>query len=302
MEWLQSHFFEGEYFSRPDWDAIHARVEEDFRSLDQHQLWCDIARSWLEKLQTRLPDRYSIHESENFAFLTLEQEKYVNNLLAYLEKTLRRILRTLPDIASDDGYGKHVVLMFDDIDHYYSYISHFYSDDGEYGLSSGIYLNKGYGHFAFPYTNITDAEPVIVHEMTHALVSHLSIPLWLNEGMAVNVENNFTGYSGLRIDNEMIQAHQGFWGEEEIQEFWNGDSFSRTDEGQRLSYELAQLITNTLAQDYDVFVNFVNKAHFSDGGKQAASEIYEGDLGGLLVNLLGEADWSPKPELWSSES
>ena len=181
-------------------------------------------------------------------------------------------------------------------------ISHFYSDDGEYGLSSGIYLNKGYGHFAFPYTNITDVEPVIVHEMTHALVSHLSIPLWLNEGMAVNVENNFTGYSGLRIDNEMIQAHQGFWGEEEIQEFWNGDSFSRTDEGQRLSYELAQLITNTLAQDYDVFVNFVNKAHFSDGGKQAASEIYEGDLGGLLVNLLGEADWSPKPELWSDES
>lgn len=120
MDWLQPHFVEIDSFPRPDWDAIHKNVETNHSDVDQHLLWCGIAEVWLGELLKRLPDEYDLHESENFIFLTLADKKYVDNLLGYLEKTLKRILRALPGIASDDRYGKHAVLMFDNIDQYYS--------------------------------------------------------------------------------------------------------------------------------------------------------------------------------------
>ena len=301
MDWLQQHFNESENFPRPNWDAIYAAVDDNYKDIDQHKLWCEIAKIWMRKLKTKLPDEYSIYESDNFLLLTSQKNEYVTKLQTFLENSLKTILRTLSKIANDDGYGKYVVLIFDDIDDYYAYMSYFYPDEGEFGLSSGIYLNDGYGHFAFPFQDLMYAEPIAAHELTHALLSHLPIPLWLNEGLAVNIEDLITGFKSFRMDNEMARRHQAFWGEEEIQEFWKGDAFSRIDEGQELSYHLAQFSVQLLSQDYNHFVKFVNSAHHSDAGESAANEIYGGSLGGLLTNILGDYDWSPKPQLWKEK-
>ena len=301
MDWIQQHFTEAEGFPRPNWEAIYECVDKDHKEIDKHELWTNIARAWMERLKTRLPAEYALHESDNFILVTSETDKYVKNFLGFLEQTLKKIMRTLQGIASDDGYGKYVVLIFDDIDSYYSYLSYFYPEEGVFGTSSGIFISAGYGHFAFPYQDIAIAEDIAAHEMTHALLSHLPIPLWLNEGLAVNIENHLTGSAQFRLDNEMIHRHQEYWGVAEVQEFWVGASFGRADEGQELSYHLAQFAVNALSQDYDTFVQFTNKAHYSDGGESAANEVYEGSLGGLLTNLLGDEDWSPKPESWNEE-
>jgi len=298
MEWLDQHFKELDGFPRPNWEAIYEDVDKNFKELEQHDLWCDIARSWMGRLTSRLPSNYSIHESENFILVAAESDKYVTLFQEFLERTLKKILSTLPNIASDNGFGKHVVLLFDNIDHYYSYIFHFYSDDREYGLSAGVYLNNGYGHFAIPHQELNYVESTASHEMTHALVSHLPIPAWLNEGMAVSIENLLTGSAPLEMNNEIFAEHQSFWGEEEIQEFWSGDAFSRSDEGQKLSYHLAQFAVNALSKDYDSFVEFANKAHYSDGGESAAKEVYEGSLGNLISQFFGEGEWGPKSETW----
>ena len=98
------------------------------------------------------------------------------------------------------------------------------------------------------------------------------------------------------MDNKLLARHQLFWGEKEMQEFWSGKSFQRTDEGQELSYNLAQWIVNSLSQDYDLFIQFVNKAFSSDGGEAAAKECYGGSLGNFMNKFLGEGIWEPKPE------
>ncbi len=256
----------------------------------------------MSKLKEKLPEAYLIHESNNFILLTSEKNTYVSSFLKFLEKSLKEILNILPGIASDDGYGKYIVLIFDDIDEYYSYMSYYYPDEGEFGLSAGVYLNKGYGHFAFPHQDLMYAEPIAAHELTHALLANLPIPLWLNEGLAVNIEDHLTGFKPFRMDKEMATRHQAFWGKNEVQEFWSGDSFSRIDEGQELSYHLAQFAVQYLAQDYDVFAKFVNSAHHSDAGESAAKELYDGSLSSLLFNILGENDWSPKPESWGDNA
>lgn len=249
-------------------------------------------------MRSELPNSYALHDSDNFFLLTTETDRYVSNFLRFLESTRKRILKTLHGIASDEGYGKHVVIIFDEMDHYYSYISYFIEKDGEYGLSSGAYLNKGYGHFVFPHQDLSYAETITSHEMTHALLSHLPIPLWLNEGLAVGIENFLTGSAPLRMDNEMYGKHQSFWDEETIQEFWSGKVFSRSDEGQELSYHLAQFAVDTLSQEYDNFIQFANKADYADGGESAANEVYEGSLGNLINHYFGDGAWSPQPELW----
>ena len=294
MNWIYDHFEDIDNFPRPNWESIYKTIEEKHQDADLHELWCDIARSWSNKLNESISNESLVHESDNFILVTSESDRFVSLFLPFLERTLKRILSSLEGISSDAGYGKHIVLVFEDIDKYYSYLSFFYPNEGVYALSSGVYLNRGYGHFVFPAQDVTTAESVAVHEMTHALLAHLPIPLWLNEGIAVNMESELTGFPLLKMEKREYVKHQRFWGEEEIQEFWFGDSFSRPDEGDTLSYHLAQFAVHSLSRDYDTFVDFVNKAHHSDCGESAAHEVYEGSLGNLIAQYFGEGDWSPK--------
>jgi len=302
MKWLDQHTEAHNRFPRLNWEAINSHVDSHHKECDQHELWCSIARAWMEKLKSTLSSDYAIHESDNFLVVTTESDRYVSLLTAFLERTLKRIVSTLDGIASDAGFGKYVVLIFDDIDDYYAYLSYFYSEDGVYGLSSGIYINDGYGHFAFPHQDVTYAEPIIAHEMTHALVAHLPIPAWLNEGMAVSIEDLLAGSAPLMMTEELYARHQAFWGEKEIQAFWSGEVFHRADEGQELSYHLARFAVNSLSGDFEAFKQFANLASYTDGGAAAAHEVYGEGVENLIIQFFGEGNWAPRPEAWDQSA
>ena len=73
--------------------------------------------------------------------------------LAYAEKTRSRVHQLLPGIASGEEYGKFVMLVLHDHDAYYYYITNYYTDvpnADELAFSSGMYINRGYGHFVSP--------------------------------------------------------------------------------------------------------------------------------------------------------
>ncbi|RBP51251.1 hypothetical protein [Arenicella xantha] len=298
MDWINSHFSLHEKLPRPDWDGIYRYVDSNVVSQDHNALWCDIARTWMRELIAHLPAGYAQTETDNFILVSNETIRYNNNFLGFLERCRKRLLSTLRGIASDAGYGKHVVVIFGEIDHYYDYVSFYGPQEGTYGLSSGMYLNYGYGHFVFQHDNLDNAELIAAHEMTHALVDHLPIPAWLNEGMAVNMEAAICGQMPVLLDREMFNKHQRFWGEAEMQEFWRGDSFFRPDEGQALSYQLAQILVTNLSENYSAFVEFANQANRDDGGEAAIDSVFDISLGDMVANFLGEGDWWPQPETW----
>src|SRR5207247_6744848 len=109
--------------------------------------------------------------------------------LAFVELTRKRVLQVLDGVASGDFSGKVCLLIFEDEDRYYQYVSNYYEDGGEYAFSGGMFLQRGYGHFVFVDSEIAVMEPTIAHELTHCLLQHLPLPAWLNEGTAVTTEH-----------------------------------------------------------------------------------------------------------------
>ena len=297
MDWINDHFAIIEGFPRPNWETINNHVSNNIIEKDENDLWCDIATIWVNKIKAVLSPKYSIYESRNFLLLTAENINFSKSLLNFLDITLSKILKTLNGIASDDGYGKYVVIIFDNLDLYYSYISYFYPDEGEFASSGGVYLNKGYGHFVFPHQEIFFAQSVASHELCHALLAHLPLPLWLNEGITVNIEKMIMGTSTPLMDHVMIKEHMDFWDEDKIQEFWSGESFSRPDDGQHLSYHLAQFLVQSLSKEYRTFKDFILQADYPDGGESAANTVYNNSLGYLVEGLLGNGDWAPNRTL-----
>ncbi len=143
---------------------------------------------------------------------------------------------------------------------------------------------------------MNEAEATAAHELTHACLAHLPIPLWLNEGIAVTIESDMCGTYPLQMTPERLDQHSRYWNAETIQDFWNGKSFSSSDDGQSLSYELARYCVRSLSHDYEDFRKFANNANYRDSGESAAGDVYGGSLGGLIEQFFGPGDWSPNTE------
>jgi hypothetical protein len=278
-------------FPRPDWAAIDRLISQSPES-EAHELWRAAARAWVESTARHLGPPYKVMETPSFLFLTPLSERNNGLITAFAEKALRQVSRKLDGLAETDVYGKRVILLFETQDAYYEYCAYFYPD-GEHPLSAGVFLNADYGHIAIPYYDVAETEATLAHELTHNCLRALPIPVWLNEGLAVTIENELCGNRPLRMDPDRFGEHEAFWNEETIQEFWSGRSFGRVDEGNGLSYELARYCIRALAHDIPSFIEFARRASHEDGGEAAAVEIYGGSLGGLMQQFFGPGEWSP---------
>lgn len=259
-------------------------------------------RAWLLHLRDAFGPPFRLLETDA-AFVLSAREKHVAKAAAdYVARTRRRVAAVLGGVARFAAGEKSILLMVEDDDAYYRYISHYYADGGEYAFSSGVFLNAGCPHFVVKGADLTHVEPVIVHEMTHSALAHLKLPRWLDEGIAVNTEHRITGAPRLiYTPQELRQKHLAFWGEAEIQQFWSGRSFLRTDDGNLLSYELARIMVERMATDWSRFAGFAQHAERADAGAQAAAAQLEVDLGAYACALLERpmtAQWSPDPARW----
>jgi hypothetical protein len=142
-----------------------------------------------------------------------------------------------------------------------------------------------------------------MHELAHALVHHLPLPVWLNEGIAVAMQWLWARQSPAPFASatpftaEGIREQRQHWNEATIQRFWSGRAF-RDPHLQRVAYPLALLLVTRLAGNYDRLLRFANAASFGDAGADAFSTAYGEPLSRLLEPLLGSGPWQPNPASW----
>lgn len=287
----------------PDWPAIATQEHAGWSQAERDAFWTGAADQWARALAASLGPQYRVDTSARFVLLSAMAPARNADFLRFCESARRWIVRNLGPLARAEQGGKHLCLVFADPDDYYDYIAHYYPEGGEYAMSSGLFVDAGYGHFALCEHDTDAMQPVIAHELTHALLSHWPIPAWLNEGMAVNTEHSlFPRLSDPRLalysPQEMRAKHAAFWNPERIQAFWSGAAFLGADEGSLLSYDLARAMVALAACEHEDFVAFLQRAQAGDSTAAAAEDCLGYPVEHLVQAILGEGDWAPRPGQW----
>jgi hypothetical protein len=288
-----------------DWPAIEAWLSglpsDEIRAVAK----ADCQRAWLLHLRDSLGGPYEVHESAQCFLLAPYTGKPAEETLKFVARTRGRIEATLEGLAQNRPTDREILIVFENPEAYYRYVAHAYPDQGEFSFSSGMFLHAGCPHFVTTHDEMHTVERVIAHEMTHASLAHLRIPLWLNEGIAVNTEDRLMGRLSKQFTPaEMRDKHLAFWSEETIQEFWSGASFHRSDEGNLLSYDLGQILVEILAPDWPRFSAFVQAADYEDSGNSAARVHLGMELGDAVASMFerpSSKGWRPHPEKWLEE-
>ena len=277
-------------FPLADWQALRESV--DALPGERRAAWLDCERAWLLHFRDALGAAFRLDESSGAFLLSSLERRPARAVLEYMGRTLKRIEVVLEGIAQPPPLGKEILIVFEDHDSYYRYVSHYYPEKGEFALSGGMHIDSGCGHYVAQGKDLHEIEATIAHEMAHGCLGHLPLPLWLNEGLAVNVEHRLTRRGpSLYTPQQMHAKHQRFWTPEAARQFWSGESFERPDEGNMLSYDLARIIVEHFAADWPRFAQFVLHADRADGGAAAARKHLGVELAGIIPALL---DSSPR--------
>ena len=287
-------------FCHPDWKTISDYIEDNLPKSERKSAWESASMQWVERLCRQLRGKYRVWETPNFLILTEASDRISRDVCKTCEATLKHILTSLPEIASDEGFGKHVVLMIASLKDYYRYISYFYSE-GEHPMSGGVCLDgDGYVHFAFPTIDYFSYGTILVHELTHTCLADRPIPAWLNEAIAMRMEETLCGSKTFVLDREIYERHVAYWNVDTIQTFWSGESWQIPGESFELSYNLAQVLWRKIELDIgasrEAIMKFIATAKSSDGGEAACRSIFKMSLADLITSFLGKGKWKPAPD------
>lgn len=145
----------------------------------------------MAELGKALGGRYEIVESEYFQAL-VPQADYRGCLLVQFAERCRAVLISgLAGVADFGGLGKQIVVALRNRDHYYRYIS-LYFPEGEHGGSVGVHIREDCPHVALHGKEQWALEYTVAHELTHVSLHHLTMPQWLEEGLAQMFEHQMT--------------------------------------------------------------------------------------------------------------
>jgi hypothetical protein len=278
-------------FSRPNWPFIRRLLKE----APQEELglvWVAVGKQWMDRLAQDLGADYRVDESDQFFLVSALKPQTAREVITMAESTLAGIESALGEAAWKSKYGKHVVLLFEEDDDYYQYVSYFYRE-GLHPTSGGCLLTRDYVHIAIPRYPNMDLRRILAHELTHNCLVHLQLPTWLNEGLAQWFDRSFSRYPRDLLEGDLRERHFAFWNPTTIQKFWAGTSFSEPGESNELSYNLAEIFVNLLVSHKERFAAFVHQAQRTDAGQTAALDCLCMDLGSLAETFVGEGSWRP---------
>lgn len=307
---VQAHLQWGNGLPVMDWQALAAwalvEADESARAaaIDRGR------HAWLLHLRhhlgSHMGSHMGLHVTDTVYLLSSLNDRAERSMSEYVATARARIERLLGDVARFPAGMRSIVLVLDDEEAYYRYVSNYYPD-GDFATSGGMFIDAGCPHFVVVRAVLNQIEPVIAHELTHAALAHLRLPRWLDEGIAVNTERRVAGPQGsLYTPHELHAMHREHWSLTKIQRFWSGESFFKPGDDTLLSYELARIIVEQMSRDWDGFQAFLRTAaQADDAGAAAARESLGIDLGGYaaaLVESPTDDGWSPAPERWSPQA
>lgn len=283
-------------FPYVQWDVVTDWLEANIDPEQFNDAFHLLAYQWLEMLRASLDGNYEVHSSPNFYVLAEMGEREALDFLRFAETTRTNMMVSMGNIPEVDvGYGPHVAILFNNPDELARYIVRGMPEEGDFGMPAGVMADEGYAHIVMVKTPQFQMEPVFTHELSHALLAALPLPLWVNEGVTEIVTHELTGVQPRVVDADIMRKHRALWTSKTIQEFWSGGSFHRSGSLSEISYSLAMVLCKNLSTAYDCFPEFLRQADWADAGQSAAEDVFGITLGQIAAEFLGPGDWQPLP-------
>src|ERR1041385_4694137 len=187
LDRLEGAFDFQDGLSRPEWGRISKTIQPLEDAEDRREAWREAVLQWLLRLREELGGDYRVISSRRCALLSLLDRPTAQRLLDFSDTATSAIRSALGEIAWESFDGLQVIIVFAEEDDYYQYISGFHSE-GEHPKSIGVHIHRGYPHVALLYETELRAGQTILHELAHHCLTHLPVPLWLNEGVAQHLQ------------------------------------------------------------------------------------------------------------------
>jgi tetratricopeptide (TPR) repeat protein len=284
------------HLPRPNWEVIRTWVEGHVAEADHATAWAEIAEDWLATMNEALGDTYRIHRSERILLFASVSDEQAEAMLHYAESGIDSITNALGDLACERWLGPLAILLFADQESYASYTAPL-DPEAELIRSAGMCYRNGYVHIAIRPSHPDSLRRTILHELTHACLSDLSLPLWLEEGITQLAEEAAVFEWGqFALTSESAAENRRYWHQHGLSQFWWGEGFHLYDEGQAYSYQLAQILFRLILADHrQRLPDFVRHAHSDDAGESAARTYLGKGLADLAAQFLGQGSWDPVP-------
>ncbi len=283
-------------FPRPDWSALEATVGDDQAEWDEAVRW------WLSEIASRLPWECEL-QSNDLLFVLSPQELHCGRrMLEFATACQNALTVRLPGVARFEARAKTVLIGLSDESTYYDYLA-FHFPDGHYGGSCGMHIREGsFAHIIFLATtpeHSATTEATVAHELVHAALRHLQLPLWVEEGIAQMFEGDAVSSARRNPTLEETLECRDFWRRNGLEPFWDGSAFLARGRRQRLAYFLAEILLRNLAAEYrprwlgfgrqkqEQFLRFLAEASAEDAGARACEQILGRSLDDLTAQFIG---------------
>jgi len=289
------------------WETVAKWIDANCHGPErQAEGWYEAQVQWVGKLREVLGAPHEFYEASRILFLSALPGKKAERFLVFAEKALDRIGETLKPLTEVNRPERIVLVDIATTELFHRYLTRYFPKPEELPQVAH-YLPQGLGHLAVGPGDAGDRESALTHRMALLSLSHLPLPAWAAEGLALRAQaalassggvGRFLGLGGTGAAaggaGEAVADLAEFWKETGLEIFWKGLAFRPDNPDLAAARALADfLVTTLLKHDRDQAAEFFSQAHASDAGEAAAQAVLGVSMAELVEPVLGEGDWGP---------
>ncbi len=220
-------------------DSLSAQIPalDDSHIDPSNPLTADV---FLNHIISALGPPYRITSDAHYHWVTPfsdEQHKKYAMQAAY---ALERVGQTIPGLVVTPPSQGWPAILFASVDAQLTYDGLF-SGEGNHIINGGCWRSWPIGHLAIPVSEWDALDAAFGHELVHAALSNTGVPIWLQEGLATELETGMGNRTSPLNDLFHWRETLQFWRQHDAQTLWDASAFGDPNSS-RHAYAIAQVI------------------------------------------------------------
>ena len=191
------------------------------------------------------------------------------------DKSYREIQLALRPLRGDGAIPPIALIAIGTTEDYYSFISAYHGDEGEYATSGGVYVNLGPEAFpfvAFPTQPRDGSSRCDRARANPPRPQAVASPHLDRRGVHADDGGACHGSFRFSCQSRVLDRHRERWEQSGLERFWSGESFHSPHENeQELAYHLSQLVVrSSLSERAPQFFAFAKACRDAESTAEAS--------------------------------